>query len=101
MAKKKAAKKAAVKGSKAKKKAPAKAKDEQIEIKVDAVEQQALELVQKSDALCNDLEKEVTAAVAKSVANVFKKHKVKLTPAQAEYLGIPVTGPFKPEYYRY
>jgi adenosylhomocysteinase len=25
----------------------------------------------------------------------------KLTPDQAEYLGIPVTGPFKPEYYRY
>jgi len=25
----------------------------------------------------------------------------KLTPEQAEYLGIPVTGPFKPEYYRY
>ena len=25
----------------------------------------------------------------------------KLTPAQAEYLGIPVGGPFKPEYYRY
>jgi adenosylhomocysteinase len=25
----------------------------------------------------------------------------KLTAAQAEYLGIPVTGPFKPEYYRY
>ena len=25
----------------------------------------------------------------------------KLTPAQAEYLGIPVTGPFKPDYYRY
>ena len=25
----------------------------------------------------------------------------KLTPAQAEYLGIPVSGPFKPEYYRY
>ncbi len=25
----------------------------------------------------------------------------KLTQAQAEYLGIPVTGPFKPEYYRY
>ena len=25
----------------------------------------------------------------------------KLTPAQAEYLGISVTGPFKPEYYRY
>jgi len=25
----------------------------------------------------------------------------KLTPAQAEYLGVPVDGPFKPEYYRY
>ena len=25
----------------------------------------------------------------------------KLTPQQAEYLGIPVAGPFKPEYYRY
>jgi hypothetical protein len=92
MAKKKAAKKAAVKGSKAKKKAPAKAKDEQIEIKVDVVEQQALELVQSSDALCNDLEKEVTTAVAKSVANVFKKHKVKLTPAQAENVALILFG---------
>ena len=25
----------------------------------------------------------------------------KLTTAQAEYLGVPVKGPFKPEYYRY
>ena len=25
----------------------------------------------------------------------------KLTPAQAEYLGIPIEGPFKPSYYRY
>jgi adenosylhomocysteinase len=25
----------------------------------------------------------------------------KLTPAQAEYLGVPVEGPFKPDYYRY
>jgi adenosylhomocysteinase len=25
----------------------------------------------------------------------------KLTPAQAEYIGIPVDGPFKPDYYRY
>ena len=25
----------------------------------------------------------------------------KLTPEQAEYLGIPVEGPFKPDYYRY
>lgn len=25
----------------------------------------------------------------------------KLTPEQAEYLGVPVDGPFKPEHYRY
>jgi adenosylhomocysteinase len=25
----------------------------------------------------------------------------KLTPAQANYLGIPADGPFKPEHYRY
>jgi adenosylhomocysteinase len=25
----------------------------------------------------------------------------KLTPEQAEYIGVPVTGPFKPDYYRY
>jgi len=25
----------------------------------------------------------------------------KLTPAQAEYLGVPIDGPFKPDYYRY
>lgn len=25
----------------------------------------------------------------------------KLTPSQADYLGIPAEGPFKPEYYRY
>jgi transposase len=92
MAKKKAAKKAAVKGSKAKKKAPAKAKDEQIEIKLDVLEQQALDLVQKSDDLCNDLEKEVTQAVAKSVAIVFKKHKIKLTPAQAENVALILFG---------
>ena len=24
-----------------------------------------------------------------------------LTPAQAEYIGVPVDGPFKPDYYRY
>jgi len=24
-----------------------------------------------------------------------------LTPQQAEYIGVPVTGPFKPDHYRY
>jgi adenosylhomocysteinase len=28
-------------------------------------------------------------------------HLTDLTPAQAEYLGIPVSGPFKPDHYRY
>jgi adenosylhomocysteinase len=26
---------------------------------------------------------------------------VKLTPRQAEYIGVPVGGPYKPEHYRY
>ena len=25
----------------------------------------------------------------------------RLTPAQAEYIGVPVEGPYKPEHYRY
>ena len=25
----------------------------------------------------------------------------KLTPTQAEYIGVPINGPYKPEYYRY
>ncbi len=25
----------------------------------------------------------------------------RLTPEQADYLGVPVDGPFKPDYYRY
>ena len=28
-------------------------------------------------------------------------YETKLTPKQAQYLGIPVGGPFKPEHYRY
>jgi hypothetical protein len=91
MAKKKAAKKKApAKG--AKKKAPAKRKEEQIEIHLDAVEQKALDLVQASDQVCNEIERDVTAAVAKAVGAVFKKHKINLTPAQAENVALILFG---------
>jgi len=33
--------------------------------------------------------------VFEEVATLF------LTPAQAEYIGVPIDGPYKPEYYRY
>ena len=110
MAKKKAAKKAApakgakkktpAKGAKkatpaksGKKKAPAKRKkEEQIEIQLDAVEQQALDLVQASDQVCNDLEHDVTDAVSKAVGAVFEKHNITLTPAQAENVALILFG---------
>jgi adenosylhomocysteinase len=28
-------------------------------------------------------------------------HLTKLSPAQADYIGVPVEGPYKPEHYRY
>jgi hypothetical protein len=97
MAKKTAKKKAApakkaapTKGSK-KKSAPRHA-DEPIELKLDEVEQKAVDLVATSDALCNDLEVAVTAAVAKTVGAVYKKHKIKLDPAQAETVALVLFG---------
>jgi hypothetical protein len=96
MAKKKVAKKAApakkapAKG--AKKKAPPKRKDEQIEIKLDPVEQQAIDLVSTSEPLCDDLELTVTSAVAKAVGTVYKKYKINLTPAQAENVALILFG---------
>jgi hypothetical protein len=94
MAKKKVAKKAAPakkSAKKTKKTAPAH-KDEQIEIKLEAIEQEALDLVSTSDKLCNDLEAAVTAAVAKTVATIYKKHKITLTPAQAENVALILFG---------
>jgi hypothetical protein len=95
MAKKKVAKKAAPAKKatkKAKKKAAPAHKEEQIEIKLEAVEQEALDLVSTSDQLCNDLEAAVTAAVAKTVATVYKKHKITLTSAQAENVALILFG---------
>ena len=98
MAKKKVAKK---KASPAKKAAPAKAskkkaapirEEEQIEIELDAVEQKAVDLISTSEQLCDDLEEAVTAAVSKTVGTIYKKHKINLTPEQAENVALLLFG---------
>lgn len=78
--------------SKAEKKAPPMRDDEQLELQLDPLEQKALDLVSTSDRLCNDLELAVTAAVAKTVGAVYKKHKINLTPAQAENVALLLFG---------
>jgi adenosylhomocysteinase len=47
------------------------------------------------------LPKELDEEVARLHLGKLGVKLTKLTPTQAEYLGIPVTGPFKPEHYRY
>jgi adenosylhomocysteinase len=47
------------------------------------------------------LSKELDEKVAQLHLGQLGVHLSKLTPAQAEYLGLPVEGPFKPSYYRY
>ena len=47
------------------------------------------------------LSKELDEKVAQLHLGQLGVNLSKLTPAQAEYLGIPVEGPFKPSYYRY
>ena len=47
------------------------------------------------------LSKELDEKVARLHLGKLGVKLSKLTPAQAEYLGIPVEGPFKPSYYRY
>ncbi|MBW2404480.1 MAG: adenosylhomocysteinase [Deltaproteobacteria bacterium] len=47
------------------------------------------------------LSKELDEKVAQLHLGQLGVHLSKLTPAQAEYLGIPAEGPFKPSYYRY
>lgn len=96
MAKKKATKKAApakkAAAKKSKKKTPPVRDDEQIELILDPLEQKALDLVSTSDQLCDDLELAVTAAVAKTVGTIYKKHKVNLTAAQAENVALLLFG---------
>jgi adenosylhomocysteinase len=47
------------------------------------------------------LPKELDEEVARLHLGKLGVKLTKLTKAQSEYLGIPVTGPFKPEHYRY
>jgi len=47
------------------------------------------------------LPKELDEEVARLHLGKLGVKLTKLTPAQAEYLGVPVNGPFKPEHYRY
>lgn len=47
------------------------------------------------------LPKELDEEVARLHLSKLGVKLTKLTPTQAEYLGIPVNGPFKPEHYRY
>jgi hypothetical protein len=74
-------------GAKPAKKAPAK-KVETIEIKLDAVETQAIQLADSSDDVCEELEKAVTSAVSDAVRKVYKKNKITLTAAQAENVAL-------------
>jgi hypothetical protein len=97
MAKKKVAKKAApskkaAKAKPAKKKTAPAIKDDQIEIMLEPIEKEALDLVQTSNQLCNDLEVAVTSAVSQAVRKVFKSHKVALSAAQAENVALILFG---------
>jgi adenosylhomocysteinase len=47
------------------------------------------------------LPKELDEEVARLHLGKLGAKLTKLTPKQAEYLGISVNGPFKPEHYRY
>ncbi len=63
-----------------------------------------IELWQNSDKYENKvyvLPKHLDEKVARLHLQKIGAHLTKLTPQQAEYLGIPVEGPYKPEHYRY
>jgi hypothetical protein len=94
MAKKKSAKKAAPAPQKTKKAPPKKQaeQDEPVAIELDAVEEKALEMVQSSQPLCDDLEAEVTDAVSAAVRKVFKKHGHALSSEQAANVAMVLFG---------
>ena len=97
MAKKKTAKKKsagakkATPAKKSKKTAPVQA-EESMELKLDRAEQQAVHLVSTSEQLCDELERAVTVAVAKTVQSIYKKHKLSLSAAQAENVALLLFG---------
>jgi adenosylhomocysteinase len=47
------------------------------------------------------LPKELDEEVARLHLNKLGVKLTKLSPKQAQYIGVPVEGPYKPEYYRY
>ena len=52
-------------------------------IKLDAAESKAMVMIEKSSAICDELEWEVSLAASDAVQKVFKKHKLKLNLGQA------------------
>ena len=63
-----------------------------------------IELFRNSDRYENRvylLPKELDEKVARLHLEQLGVKLTRLTPHQAEYMGLPVAGPFKPEYYRY
>jgi threonine dehydratase len=86
---KKAAKKATKKTAKPAKKSTAKAakkpakKVEHVEIQLTAAELAALDLTEKSDEVCQELEDAVTVAICGTLRKVFKKHKIVLSESEA------------------
>jgi hypothetical protein len=62
------------------------------ELVLDAVEEKAFDLAQSSDALCDELEVEVTEALSVVVRKVYKKHKIALSAQQAKNVALVLFG---------
>jgi len=63
-----------------------------------------IELHENADALDNDvhlLPKRLDEEVARLHLDKLGVKLTALTPDQADYIGVPVDGPFKPDHYRY
>ena len=63
-----------------------------------------MELHQNADSLANDvhlLPNRLDEAVARLHLDKLGVKLTQLTADQAQYLGVPVEGPFKPDHYRY
>ena len=74
------------------KSAPARKSPAPAEIVLDILEEKAFDLAQSSDALCDELEAEVTEALSQIVRKVYKKHKIALSPLQAKNVALVLFG---------
>lgn len=61
-------------------------------IVLDAVSEKAIALADSSDALCDDLEAEVTKVVSQAVSKVYAKHGLTLSAEQAEAVALVLFG---------